>query len=150
MTTGVVVSENGVELPKVLGSGVIRATNACRLARADKTMNVRVLYFDDCPNHPLAVELVRSVVAELGIETSVDEVKVTSQEDAERLRFLGSPTIQVDGVDIDPTARSRTDFAISCRRYGSSGVPSRDLLAAALRGDDNCKTGAPLTAGLVP
>jgi len=55
-----------------------------------------------------------------------------SGESAERLRFLGSPTIRVDGKDIEPAARGRTHFGMSCRMYGSSGVPPRELVEAAL------------------
>ena len=95
-------------------------------------MNVQVLYFVGCPNHAPAVELVRDVVAKLGVEAEVVEVKVTNPADAERLRFLGSPTILVDGVDIEPAARDRADFGFSCRTYDGQGTPPREMLAAAL------------------
>lgn len=95
-------------------------------------MNVRVLYFVGCPNHAPAVELVRDVVAKLGVEAEVVEVEVTNPADAERLRFLGSPTILVDGVDIEPAARDRADFGFSCRTYDGQGTPPREMLAAAL------------------
>ncbi len=93
---------------------------------------MRVLYFVGCPNHAPAVELVRGVVAKLGVEAEVVEVEVTNPADAERLRFLGSPTILVDGVDIEPAARDRVDFGFSCRTYDGQGTPPRDMLAAAL------------------
>ena len=95
-------------------------------------MKVKVLYFSGCPNHPPAVALVREVAVELGLEAEVAEVEVNSQADAERLRFLGSPTIQIDGVDVEPTARDRHDYAFSCRTYDGQGTPPRDMLAAAL------------------
>jgi len=54
--------------------------------------------------------------------------------DVERLRFLGSPTVLVDGVDIEPEARHRTDYSYSCRMYsGVSGLPSEEMLMAALQ-----------------
>ena len=64
----------------------------------------------------------------------VEEVEVRDEADAERLRFIGSPTIRVDGADIEPDAGTRTDFALSCRLYEGSGVPPRELLEAALAG----------------
>jgi hypothetical protein len=54
-------------------------------------------------------------------------------EDAVRLRFLGSPSVQIDGLDIDPMARARTDFTLACRLYGSSGVPPAELIESAIR-----------------
>ena len=97
-------------------------------------MKVDVLFFDGCPNHEPTVELVRRVVRELGVDAEVREVEVESAEDANRLRFLGSPTVQVDGVDIEAGRANESAFAMSCRMYGTSGVPSRELVASALTG----------------
>ena len=93
---------------------------------------VEVLFFDGCPNHGPAVDLAKEVVADLVPDVQVEEVEVRDAEDAARLRFLGSPTIRVDGMDIEPEARTRTDFSMSCRLYGSSGLPPRELLEVAL------------------
>ncbi len=95
-------------------------------------MNIQVLYFEGCPNHEPTVSLVREVVAGLDLSAQVEEIEVTTQTDAERLRFLGSPTVQVNGVDMEPSARERTNYALSCRMYSGSGIPPRELLVAAL------------------
>lgn len=95
-------------------------------------MEVAVLYFEGCPNHRPVVEMVRRLVAEHGLDADVREIEV-SPEDVERRRFLGSPTVQVDGVDIEPAARARTDYAMSCRVYHTpGGLPSCEMLLAAL------------------
>ncbi|MGE0827677.1 MAG: thioredoxin family protein [Candidatus Binatia bacterium] len=91
-------------------------------------MNIQVLYFEGCPNHAPTVALVREVVADLDLNAHVEEVQVTTQTEAERLRFLGSPTVQVNGVDIEPSAREQTNYALSCRMYNGSGIPPRELL----------------------
>ncbi len=96
-------------------------------------MKIKVLYFKGCPNHRPAVELVRTVAAELGVDAEIAEVEVTDQADAQRLRFLGSPTIQVEGVDIEPEARTRTEFAFTCRPYKGQGLPPREMVEAALK-----------------
>lgn len=96
-------------------------------------MRIQVLSFDGCPNHAPAVDLVRDVAAELGIDAEIETVEVGDQTEAERRRFLGSPTIQVDGVDVEPDARTRTDFAFSCRTYAGDGLPSRDLVRESMR-----------------
>ena len=97
-------------------------------------VRVDVLFFEGCPNHEPTVELARSVVAELDLEAEVHEVPVESAEDAEARRFLGSPSVRVNGRDIEPGAEERSSYALSCRMYGDSGVPPRDWLVTALEG----------------
>lgn len=96
-------------------------------------MAIEVLYFEGCPNHEPTVQLVREVVETLGLSLEVREVEISGAEDVEALRFIGSPSVRVDGRDIEPGADDRTEFSFGCRIYGASGVPPRDLLIAALR-----------------
>jgi hypothetical protein len=95
-------------------------------------MRVEILYFEGCPNHPPTVELVRRAIDECGVSAQLEEVEVRDQADAGRLRFLGSPTVRVDGADIEPDADERSAYAVGCRLYGDSGVPPRDLVVSAL------------------
>lgn len=96
-------------------------------------MRIDILYFDGCPNHLPTTQVVRDVVHSLGIDAIVREVEVRNVDDAARLRFFGSPTIQVNGLDVDPAVRSRADYSLSCRMYGRSGSPTRALVEEALR-----------------
>ena len=79
---------------------------------------VEILYFDGCPNHEAARAMVDRVTSELGLEPELRLVNVTDEETAQRLRFLGSPTIRVRGRDIDPGAaqvKMQADPGV-CRR----------------------------------
>ncbi len=95
-------------------------------------MKVQVLYFTGCPNHIPTVDLARQVIAEIGLDAEIEEVEVASGDDAAQLRFLGSPTVLVNGVDIEASARTRMDFGFSCRTYDGLGVPPRALMVAAV------------------
>lgn len=95
-------------------------------------MKIEVLYFEGCPHHAPALDLVRTVVDDLGVDAAVNEIEIKTPDDVSRLEFLGSPTIRVDGRDIEPSRRSDANYAMSCRRYGDAGVPSRQLLVDAL------------------
>ena len=95
-------------------------------------MKVQVLYFDGCPNHGPTVQLVREVIADLNVHAELEEVEVKATSDARELRFLGSPTVHVDGRDIDPEANPG-DFSHGCRMYGSSGIPPRDMVVSAIK-----------------
>jgi hypothetical protein len=70
------------------------------------TMKVQVLFFQGCPNYMAAIDLIKSVAP----NASVEQVEIKSTDDARRMRFLGSPTILVDGMDVEPSARTRTDY----------------------------------------
>ncbi len=96
-------------------------------------MAIEVLYFEGCPNYEPTVQLVREVMESLGLSMEVCEVAVAGLEEAEQFRFLGSPSVRVNGCDIEPGADDRTEFALGCRMYGQTGVPPRDMLVAALR-----------------
>ena len=97
---------------------------------------VEILYFDGCPNHEPAVALVERIDRELGARAEVRLVNVPDREAANRLRFLGSPTIRVDGVDVDPRTEERRDYALSCRifatEHGPAGQPEERWVREAL------------------
>lgn len=94
---------------------------------------IDILYFDGCPNHQPTTELVCDVVRTLGVDAKIRQVEVCDPNDVARLRFFGSPTVQVNGLDVDPGVRGRVDYSFSCRMYGRSGSPPRSLIETALR-----------------
>lgn len=98
---------------------------------------IEFLYWEDCPSHPEARRLLQEVVSEMGIEAPIEEIEVLTDEDAERLSFPGSPTIRINGVDIDPSGAVQMGTALTCRVYvledkRYSPVPSREMLRQAL------------------
>ena len=98
-------------------------------------MQVEVLYFDGCPTYRTAVETLREVLAEEGIEAGVELIPVNTDGEARRLRFPGSPTIRVDGEDLFP-APEREDWRLGCRVYmtpeGLKGSPTTEMFSEAL------------------
>jgi hypothetical protein len=96
-------------------------------------MTIDILYFEGCPNQAPTLKVVRDVLRHLGADAVVREIEVKSAEDASRLRFFGSPTVQVEGEDIDPAVRGRSDYSFSCRIYGRAGTPPREMIERAIR-----------------
>ena len=94
---------------------------------------IEVLYFEGCPHFEPTLSLADEVLSQLGVSAEVRKIEVRSPEDAERVRFLGSPSVRVDGKDIEPGAESRTEYALACRIYGDSGLPPRELLVTAIQ-----------------
>ena len=85
---------------------------------------IEILYFDGCPNREPARALVERLASELRVEPEIELVQVADPDAALALRFLGSPTVRVDGVDVEPGAEERRDFAFSCRIYRNDGGAS--------------------------
>ncbi len=96
-------------------------------------VKIEVLYLEGCPNVPPTLARVREVVAELGVRARIVMIKVKDRSDAERRRFPGSPTVRVNGEDVEPSARTCADYAWACRRYGCEGVPPRAIIVHAIR-----------------
>jgi hypothetical protein len=98
-------------------------------------VKVELLYFDGCPNYLGLRPRVERMLTERGLGDRLELVEITSLEEAEAQRFLGSPTLRVDGRDVEPGADDRTDFGIKCRIYRGVGglrpTPSDDVVAAA-------------------
>ena len=100
-------------------------------------MEIEFLYVDDCPAYQQAPAELRAALAEAGVTDDIRLLHVTSDAQAQAVGFLGSPTIRVDGADIDPTAGDRQDFGLSCRTYLAADgrrtpVPPRDHIEAAI------------------
>jgi hypothetical protein len=95
-------------------------------------MKIEVLYFEGCPNYLPAVDRLKTVLRQAGLATEVSEIQVTDESDAKALKFFGSPTIRINGFDIDIDARNVKDTAFACRRY-PGGLPSEEMIRMALR-----------------
>jgi hypothetical protein len=104
-----------------------------------RTKQIEVLVFDGCPNVHPTIEQVHQAIARANVPADLRVVRVETDDDAKRLRFLGSPTVRVDGVDVEPASVGREDFGLQCRIYSVAGryqgTPPVDWIAAALRDD---------------
>jgi hypothetical protein len=94
-------------------------------------MRVEVLYMPGCPNYLPTVEQVREVLASESLSEPIHEMPVNTGAEAQALQFPGSPTVRVNGIDVD---RNHTATpGLICRLYvGGRGVPPEDLLRAAI------------------
>lgn len=98
-------------------------------------MKVELLYFDGCPSYEELLPRLRSLTARHGAD-ELELRRIESSEAAERARFLGSPTVRVDGSDVEPEASGRSDFGLKCRLYrseqGQLATPPEEWIVAAL------------------
>ena len=94
------------------------------------TMEIRIQYFDGCPNWKDAQE----ALSRLAPDAHITLQAVETSEEAQRVGFRGSPTILVDGTD--PWADMNAPVGLSCRVFqtetGLAGLPSKTQLEQAL------------------
>lgn len=99
-------------------------------------MTIEILYFDGCPNHETLLPHLRDLLDNAGIDRVIELRRVEDDDAAQRERFLGSPTVRVNGRDVEPGADTRTDFGLKCRLYqtpaGLRGSPLDEWLLGAL------------------
>ena len=97
-------------------------------------MKVELLYFEGCPSYRVAENGLREVLAEAQVSDPIEMIDIETETDAQKWRFLGSPTIRFDGVD--PFEHGETDYGMECLVYltpdGLRGWPTKDMLRAAV------------------
>jgi hypothetical protein len=101
-------------------------------------VRIELLYFNGCPNHEAFLPRLRELLDQAGVDEGIHLRRVESAEAAERERFLGSPTLRVDGRDVEPAGAERSDFGLKCRLYrsdaGLTGVPAEQWVLDAIGG----------------
>jgi hypothetical protein len=99
-------------------------------------MTVELLYTEGCPHGAAYLPHLQELAAAAGAGHPVQTQLLADHEHAQRERFLGSPTVRVDGVDVDPSAEGRNDFGLTCRLYdtpqGLRGRPADAWVRSAL------------------
>jgi hypothetical protein len=101
-------------------------------------MRVELLWWEGCPSYPETRADLEQALAAAGLDAPVKMVEIESDEQAQRERFPGSPTIRIDGEDILPCPEGEP-FSLTCRVYRlRDGRPSptpdpEDILEALKR-----------------
>jgi len=94
-------------------------------------MTIEVLYVPGCPNHQAALSRLKKILQSEAVDVPVQEIAVIDEAAARSLRFPGSPTIRINGLDAEPN--SQGSVGITCRLYsGRSGLPSEETLQRAI------------------
>jgi hypothetical protein len=112
---------------------------------ANRAPDVELLWWEGCPSTEEALTILREEMAALGLDPErIDVREIATDADAQREAFAGSPTIRVDGTDVQPVPHE--PIGLNCRVYRLadgriSPVPDpaevRQTLTQAMRGDDD-------------
>jgi hypothetical protein len=93
-------------------------------------MKMTLLYFDGCPSWQPALDNLRSAMKQEDFDIPINLTAVNSDKEAADLKFLGSPSFQIDGQDLWP--EKRPSYSKNCRVYvtdeGLKGWPTVGML----------------------
>ncbi len=105
------------------------------MAGTNGSVRIEILAREDCPNRGMAITVVERVLDETGVPAEIEIVEVDDDDDAQEYRMLGSPTVFVNGRDVDPEPM-HAGFSSEDRLYrtprGPSGWPEAEWIRDAL------------------
>lgn len=94
-------------------------------------MLIEVLYIPGCPNHQPAIRRIEEILRSHEVDARVQEIPVTDEAMARSLRFPGSPTVRINGLDAEP--HGEQSIGLACRLYaGGQGLLSDETLHHAI------------------
>ncbi|MGD9934589.1 MAG: hypothetical protein AB7T37_12850 [Dehalococcoidia bacterium] len=103
---------------------------------AAEPLDIDLLWFRGCPNHGAAEELVRTVARQTGVDIAIHRIEITDEATGQLHCFPGSPTVRIDGVDVEPGWEACEDCTPRCRVYQTSaglrGLPDPQWIEDAL------------------
>ena len=136
-----------LETRRPIPSSTVPSTQAAVIS--EKPIVIEILYFDGCPNHEQVLADLPRLLQRHRITAEIVTRNIPDADSAHRERFLGSPTIRVDGRDIEPGADRRRDYGLKCRIFhtpaGLAGLPTDDWILDAIAA--HTTTAAPGTKG---
>ena len=95
-------------------------------------LDIEILYVAGCPNHRPMLQIISDVVRRRRLAVTIREREIRDNAEAQQIGFRGSPTLLINGRDLEPDGDHAGGCAISCRTYGGKKVPSIEDVEAAL------------------
>ena len=90
---------------------------------------IEFLYFEGCPSYKVALENLKEVLNSEDIDSEIKLIAVDSPDDAEKFQFQGSPSIRVNGIDLEDRDE---ECSFNCRIYTidgkMTGIPTKDFI----------------------
>lgn len=93
------------------------------------TNKIQFLYFEGCPSYKPALTNLKEIIEEEKIVANIEMVRVESPEEAQKVGFQGSPSIKINGIDLED---KNDGFSFNCRLYNVdgklTGTPSKEFI----------------------
>jgi len=85
-------------------------------------MKIELLYFGGCKWWKRTDEILQELLDELDIKASIKRIQIKSEEDTIKHRFIGSPTVRINGEDVHPE-KKKPYFGCRTYRYKNETRP---------------------------
>lgn len=76
-------------------------------------IKIDILFVEGCNSTPETINLIKRIVDEMNVEAQINEILIKNSEQAKEHKLFGSPTVQINGIDIDPKMRDQHWFGIT-------------------------------------
>jgi hypothetical protein len=96
-------------------------------------MKIELLKIPGCSGADVGHDRLRKVLDALGISETIRTIEIATEEQAVQFHFLGSPTLRINGRDVDSPANRTARYAVACRLYRSAGLADNAPSVAAIR-----------------
>lgn len=105
----------------LLAGGIIAAQKAHPSTKGQAKMKIELLYFSSCPSYKQALANIKAALKEKNLQAELVLVNVESEEKAKEVGFQGSPSVRINGKDLEGRDEG---FSFSCRIYSVNGKPA--------------------------
>lgn len=92
---------------------------------------VEIQYFEGCPHSDEMIKNVKSAIEQIAEPVEFKTVLVDTPEKAEKYKFRGSPTVLINGSDLEGLPEPESGN-LACRFY-SNGIPSVESIANSIK-----------------
>jgi len=101
-----------------------------------KKVSIQLQYFKGCPNVFTLLENIKTAIIGIEDKVKLTEIVINSNELANELKFRGSPTLLINGIDLEYMPEP-INVSLSCRVYNNC-VPSVENIKSRIV-DEICK-----------
>jgi hypothetical protein len=102
-----------------------------------RVAKIGILFIEGCPGVLTTAEYIKEVVVEEDIDAEISLILIETSEDARQLHFTGSPTVRINGADIETNIVDIKDYGLRSRLYNidgkKAGYPSKDMIKDAIK-----------------
>ncbi|MEK6765276.1 MAG: hypothetical protein AABY49_03495 [Planctomycetota bacterium] len=102
-----------------------------------RVAKIGILFIEGCPGVLTTAEYIKEVIVEEDIDAEISLILIETAEDARQLHFTGSPTVRINGADIETNIADIKDYGLRSRLYNidgkESGYPSKDMIKDAIK-----------------
>jgi len=102
-----------------------------------RVAKIGILFIEGCPGVLTTAEYINEVITEEDIDAEISLILIETAEDARQLHFTGSPTVRINGTDIETNIKDIKDYGLRSRLYNidgkESGYPSKDMIKDAIK-----------------